>query len=618
MARFKVTFLPDGRQTFVEEGETLLQAARRARVYIQSICGGEGTCGKCKVIVKRGKFKTKPSPFISDEEERKGYVLACLTTPMSDLEVEVPLESRMEGVQAVEDVVLKSELKVTPERCNPLSQKVFLELPPPSLEDNIPDLDRLLRGLRGAGYDKVEVDFRSLKGMADLLRDSDFKVTASLARTREGFKLLSLEGGNKASTNFGAAIDVGTTTVVAQLLDLEKCEVLGTKATYNKQARYGEDVITRIIHSEKGEGLRELQEAVVGDINQLISALCGEAGISPEEVTVVVCAGNTTMLHLLLGVPPRYIRKEPYIPAFSLPPVVGARELGLRISPYGVVYCLPSVASFVGGDITAGVLASGMAREERLSMLIDMGTNGEIVFGNSEFLVCCSCSAGPAFEGGGIKFGMRASRGAIQRVELTPDLEVLVSTVDGVKPRGICGSGMIDCLAEFLRAGVINRAGKFNEELIGRTERLRKGEDGLEFVLVWAEESAISRDIVITQADIDNLIRSKAAVYAGAKVLLDKVGFDFEAVEKFYVAGGFGNYLDIEKAIEIGLLPDLPRERFEYIGNSSLAGARLCLLSSEAFEEAVEIANRMTYIELSVDNAFYEQFMAEMFLPHTE
>ncbi|HEX30529.1 TPA: DUF4445 domain-containing protein, partial [Candidatus Poribacteria bacterium] len=346
------------------------------------------------------------------------------------------------------------------------------------------------------------------------------------------------------------------------------------------------------------------------------SVLCDENGISPEDITAVVCAGNTTMTHLLLGVNPKHIRKEPYIPTFSFPSPIKAKEIGITVHEEAMLYCLPSVASFVGGDTTAGVLASGMAKQEEFSMLIDMGTNGEIVFGNSEFLVCCSCSAGPAFEGGGIEFGMRASRGAIQRVEVLPDLEVKVTTVGGVKARGICGSGMIDCLAEFLRSGIINKAGKFNEGI--RTDRLRKGEEGLEFVLVWADESAVDRDIVLTQPDIDNLIRSKAAVYAGAKVLLDKIGFDFQSVEKFYVAGGFGSYLDIGKAITIGLLPDLPKDRFEYIGNSSLAGARLCLLSEEAFREAIEIANRMTYIELSVDNTFYEQFVSELFLPHTD
>lgn len=614
--RFKVTFLPDGRQAFVEEGETLLEAAQKARVYIQSICGGEGTCGKCRVIVKGGRFRTKRTPLISEEEAEKGYVLACQTFPEGDLEVEVPLESRIEEAHAVEDIILKAEPKVEIERPNPLTKKVFLRLPKPSLDDNIPDLDRLRRELRHEGFEAVSVDLGQLRELAEALREGEFEATATLGYEEGRSRLVKVEPGDRRGAHFGVAVDVGTTTVVAQLLDLRTGEVLGTKGTYNSQARYGEDVITRSIHAEKG-GLKELQEAVVGDIESLISSLCQEAKVSPADVSAVVCAGNTVMMHLLLGVNPKYIRKEPYIPTFSLPPVVRAGEIGLEIVGDALLYGLPSVASFVGADIVAGVLASGMAREERLSMLIDMGTNGETVFGNSEFLVCCSCSAGPAFEGGGIRFGMRASRGAIQRVELTDDLEVRASTIDGVRPRGICGSGLIDCLAEFLKAGVINRAGKFNEELLDRTERLRRGEDGLEFVLVWADESALKRDIVLTQADIDNLIRSKAAVYAGAKVLLDKVGFDFDAVEKVYVAGGFGNYLNIEKAIEIGLLPDLPRDRFEYIGNSSLAGARLCLLSREAFEEALDIASKMTYIELSVDNAFYEQFVAELFLPHT-
>ena len=610
---YKITFLPDGRQVLIEENETLLEAVHKAGLYIHSICGGEGTCGRCKLLVKKGEYKTKPTTHISQEEAEKGYVLACQTHPKSDLDVEIPLESRIEGVYAVEDVAQKSELKVYPEVCSPLSKQISLNLPPPTLQDNISDMDRMLRELRRAGYRDVKVELNVTRKLADVLRENKFQVTAMLGWEGDGFRVLKVEGDKRS--NFGVAVDVGTTTLVAQLVDMSECRVLGAKATYNKQARYGEDVITRMIHAEKG-GLDELHQTVVKDINDMISVLCDENGISPEDITAVVCAGNTTMTHLLLGVNPKHIRKEPYIPTFSFPSPIKAKEIGITVHEEAMLYCLPSVASFVGGDITAGVLASGMAKQEEFSMLIDMGTNGEIVFGNSEFLVCCSCSAGPAFEGGGIEFGMRASRGAIQRVEVLPDLEVKVTTVGGVKARGICGSGMIDCLAEFLRSGIINKAGKFNEGI--RTDRLRKGEEELEFVLVWADESAVDRDIVLTQPDIDNLIRSKAAVYAGAKVLLDKIGFDFQSVEKFYVAGGFGSYLDIGKAITIGLLPDLPKDRFEYIGNSSLAGARLCLLSEEAFREAIEIANRMTYIELSVDNTFYEQFVSELFLPHTD
>ena len=610
---YKITFLPDGRQVLIEEDETLLEAVHKAGLYIHSICGGEGTCGRCKLLVKKGEYKTKPTTHISQEEAEKGYVLACQTHPKSDLDVEIPLESRIEGVYAVEDVAQKSELKVYPEVCSPLSKQISLNLPPPTLQDNISDMDRMLRELRRAGYRDVKVELNVTRKLADVLRENEFQVTAMLGWEGDGFRVLKVEGDKRP--NFGVAVDVGTTTLVAQLVDMSECRVLRTKATYNKQARYGEDVITRMIHAEKG-GLDELHQTVVKDINDMISVLCDENGISPEDITAVVCAGNTTMTHLLLGVNPKHIRKEPYIPTFSFPSPIKAKEIGITVHEEAMLYCLPSVASFVGGDITAGVLASGMAKQEEFSMLIDMGTNGEIVFGNSEFLVCCSCSAGPAFEGGGIEFGMRASRGAIQRVEVLPDLEVKVTTVGGVKARGICGSGMIDCLAEFLRSGIINKAGKFNEGI--KTDRLRKGEEGLEFVLVWADESAVDRDIVLTQPDIDNLIRSKAAVYAGAKVLLDKIGFDFESVERFYVAGGFGSYLDIGKAITIGLLPDLPKDRFEYIGNSSLAGARLCLLSEEAFREAIEIANRMTYIELSVDNTFYEQFVSELFLPHTD
>ncbi|PKM78862.1 MAG: hypothetical protein CVU88_08785 [Firmicutes bacterium HGW-Firmicutes-13] len=323
------------------------------------------------------------------------------------------------------------------------------------------------------------------------------------------------------------------------------------------------------------------------------------------------------MLHLLLSINPSHIRLEPYIPVVNFMPLINADEIGIKINPHGLVACLPHIASFVGADITSGVLASGMYRGDEVSMLIDIGTNGEIVIGNKDWLVCCASSAGPAFEGGGVRAGMRAMEGTIQRVEIDPvDYTVRYNTIGEVKPIGICGSGLIDTLTEMLRVKIIDQSGNINAAI--QTERIRKTEDGLEFVLVWKKDSGIDEDIVVNQADISNLIFSKGAIYTACVVLAKKIGLEVNDIERIYIAGGFGNYLNIEKSIMIGLLPDISRDRFKFIGNSSLTGARLCLLSDEAMNTAEEIARRMTYIELSADVDYMQEYTGALFLPHTD
>jgi uncharacterized 2Fe-2S/4Fe-4S cluster protein (DUF4445 family) len=401
---------------------------------------------------------------------------------------------------------------------------------------------------------------------------------------------------------------------------------LGTKATYNKQATFGSDVITRIIYAQKEDGLEKLHHAVIDGMNQMIQELIREHGIDLNDVTCVLCAGNTTMIHLLLRVDPAYIRKEPYIPTANFVPTIRASEAGIKINPRGLLSCVPGVSSYVGGDVTAGVLACGLDNEDDLSILIDIGTNGEIVLGNKEFLISDSASAGPAFEGSGLSCGMRASSGAIQRVKIVPaQFEVNYEVIGQVKPRGICGSGYIDLIAQMLKSGLLEKDGKIKRI---KNKRIRETEYGGEFVVVFKEESDSSSDIVITETDIDNIKRAKAAIYAATAILVKHMGLEFPMIKKFFIAGGFGTYIDIKHAINIGLLPDLPRSctqergldkgRFIFVGNSSLAGSRQVLLSSEAMKKANEIAKKMTYFELSVDPAYMDEYMAALFFPHTD
>lgn len=624
MEKFKVTFLPDNKTVEAEKGKTILSAAISAGVYINSACGGDGVCGRCKVIIRKGKAFSQPTGLLSSEEKKQQVHLACLSAIEGDLEIEVPPESRQEQelpadlyekpeeMEPVKPVIRRKDFAYAP-----LTQKVYLELPKPDLRDTIDDLERLYRQIkRKLNIQVVGSPLSYIRGLGELLRDAQWQVTATLAKKESGFEIVALEPGNTAKNNFGLAVDIGTTTLSCQLVDLNSSKTLGTKATYNKQASFGSDVITRIIHAQKEDGLEELHAAVAQGINQMIRELAREHGVDLNNLTAVVCAGNTTMIHLLLRIDPSYIRKEPYIPTANFTPVMHASEAGIKINPHGLLFCLPGIASYVGGDATAGVLSCGQEKEKDLCLLIDIGTNGEIVLGNSEFLISAAASAGPAFEGSGLSCGMRAGSGAIQAVKISPkDFSVKYVTIAGVRPRGICGSGYIDLLAEMLRAGIIDKNGKIKA---GENKRLRQTESGKEFVVAFKAEADSSADIVVSEADIDNLKRAKAAIYSAASSLLRHVELSFSEVEKIFIAGGFGTSVNIENAITIGLLPDLEKRRFIFVGNSSLAGARQVLLAHQAREESITIARKMTYFELSVDAKYMDEYMAALFFPHTD
>jgi len=633
MEKFKVTFYPDNKTIEVEKDKTILSAAISAGIYINSSCGGDGVCGRCKVILKRGKVSSQSSGKITVEERKQGIYLACVTQVLSDLEIEIPPDSRLnlEGLTQEEinerlkknysePEEIESCAKALSERdftFSPLCKKIYLELPPPDANDKLSDLDRLERQIELSQNTAVQhTSLSNIKSLSELLRSCGWKITAALAK-RGGFtEILFIEPGNTSSRNFGIAFDIGTTTVSGQLVDLNTGKILGTKATYNKQAQFGSDIITRIMYAKDTGGLEELHDAVVADMNGMIVELAGEHKVDLNDITYVVCAGNTTMIHLLLRVDPTYLRREPYVPTLNFVPVLGAFEVEIRINPHGLLYCVPGVASYVGGDATAGVLSSGLYKKDSLAILIDIGTNGEVALGNRDFLISSAASAGPAFEGSGVSCGMRASKGAIQKVKINPkSLQASYSAIGNSKPCGICGSGYIDIIAEMLGSGILDKDGKIKEQ---KAKRIRNGEEGREFVVVEKKDSATGKDIVITEADIDNLKRAKAAIYAGVSMLIRHMELDFAKVDKIFIAGGFGTYLDMDNAIKIGLLPDIERKKFLFIGNSSLSGAREILLSSEAADAAGNVAKKMAYLELSVEPKYMDEYMAALFFPHTD
>jgi uncharacterized 2Fe-2S/4Fe-4S cluster protein (DUF4445 family) len=630
MASYKIKFLPDEETVDVEAGTTLMQAAQSAGVHINNLCGGNGVCGRCRVKVNDSKIRADKHSIslLSKEEILEGYVLACQTKVDSDMEVLIPAESRLEEGQILMEctaVDYSAPEKIAVHRVpsdpmclyEPLTQKIYLELSEPSSADNVSDMDRIIRELRRkTPYRNFEIPLPCLQGLAMKLRMNTWKATATLAKHGDIRRILQIEAGDTSERNYGLAVDVGTTTVVAQLVHLKSGNVLGVSGSHNLQAHFGEDVISRMIYAcGREEGLQPLHQAITKNINQLIKSLTEEKGVDPRDITSLVAAGNTTMSHLLLSLIPCSIRVDPYVPTANVYPQVRAGELGIDIAPEGIVEVVPGVASYVGGDIVAGIIACAIADRPEIRVLIDVGTNGEIAVGNNEWMVCCSASAGPAFEGGGIKHGMRATRGAIEKLIIS-DGRVQYKSIGKGKVKGICGSGLIDCLYELARNHLISGEGKF--QLSTHDERIVEKDGEVQFILAPAAETESGREIVITQSDINHLIRSKGAVFAAIKSLMDYVGLKFDAIETFFVAGGFGSYLDIPKAIGIGLLPDIERTKIRFVGNSSLMGARMCLLSSHTMERAAQIARNTTNIELSNYHPFMDEYVAAMFLPHTD
>ena len=495
-----------------------------------------------------------------------------------------------------------------------LVQQVQLAVSPPSLNDTASDWERLQKALLPLTDGRpLQASLASLQDLGPALRHGNWQVTVTLADANEAWRLVRVNPARQAPPGLGLAIDLGTTTVVAELVEMQTGQVLAARMAYNSQRQFGSDVTARMMAAEKPGGLAGLRQAILQTMNELVAGLCADAGFTPDEIAAIVVAGNTIMMHLLLGFDPSSIRRDPYVPAATLFPIFTALEIGLQVHPAALLYLFPAASGYVGGDVTAGVLATGIAEREAFSILVDIGTNGETVLGNNDFLMACSGSAGSAFEGCGLEWGMAAQAGAIDRVRIEAN-HLSYQTVDGEPARGICGSGLIEALGAFLQADLINRHGKVNLS----SPYARSGETHPEIVLAPAVETAVGRDIALRQADIENLIRDKAALYAGSRILLANAGLTFDDVAEIMIAGNFGQSLEIEQAVRIGLLPDIPREKIRFIGNSSLAGARAALLSRQAWHHTHEIAASITCLELTTEPRYFEEYTAALFLPHTD
>ncbi len=618
--QYTIRFEPSGLKIKVPSGAVLLDAAHKAGIYLSSICGGDGYCGKCKVIIDEGQFQSKPTALLTPDEVRENIVLACQTKVLSDMTITVPRSHTLETSQILMDSDahrfsdLPSEVREGIFEFDPLVRKICVGMSPPTVHDHTADHERLYLAIREQiDAPIMQTGFRLLQKLSGLLQSSDYKVTVTAGRRGETTEVIEVEPGNHCKRNFAVAVDLGTTTVVAHLVDLTKATTIDTEATYNSQINFGEDYIRRIIYAEENDAFDEMQNRIVNDVNNLIVTLASRQKVDLQDLNAIVCAGNTAMVHFLLNLDPTRIRREPYIASAGFVPPIRAAEAGIQINKRGLLYCLPSVAAYVGSDIVAGVLTTRIFTQKGVSLFIDIGTNGEVVLGNKEWLACASSSAGPAFEGSGVKHGMRAGAGAIEKLTILDDGSIELKIIGQKHPVGICGSGLLDTLAELFTKGVIDRTGRLKDN---GQPRLTEGDEGRQFQISPADNE--HQEIVITQADIDNLIRSKAGVFASIKVLMEATQTTSEDLEAVYLAGGFGNFLNIQQAVNIGMLPDVPVEKMRFVGNTSIAGAKTVLLSRQALETAEKIAEGMTYFDLMSHPGYMDEFTRANFLPHTD
>ena len=603
MKYVNITIQPYGKRIKISTETNLLDALRNAGIIIRSVCGGQGECGKCKIIVKSGKFDFKYNPdekLLTPDELKNGYVLACLTKCLSDCEIFIPPETIIEKPKIQAEVMLPT---VSP---NPMIRKIFL---PGDVA--IKDLQELL------GYEiNAKVEFsESLLSKIETIKKS-YPEGLTFVLSRYVNNVIDVEGGNTSNRIYGLAVDIGTTKIVAYLIDLVTGKKLDSESEYNAQLSYGEDVVSRVGYAlEREGGLKTLQKAAVDTINLLIKRFESKLNIRASEIYDVSAAGNTVMEYLFVGENPEPLLVTKYkveIPREAF--ILNAADLGLNVNPRAKVYCLPNAGRFLGGDTIGDILVSGMHKSPEISLLIDIGTNVEVVIGSEGWLLATTAAAGPAFEGWGVRFGMRATNGAIESVKIDPQsLKAKYKVIGNTKPKGICGSGLIDLLSELFRNGIIDALGKFNRKI--KSPYVREGIDGYEYVVVPKENSATGTDIVITEKDIANLIDSKSAACAAISVLMKKMRLSVEDVTRVYICGAFGSYINPNNATAIGLLPEFTNARIIYLGNGSVGGAYLTLVSSKFRDEAVEVAKLLAYYDLLKDADFMDEYLAGFVLP---
>jgi uncharacterized 2Fe-2S/4Fe-4S cluster protein (DUF4445 family) len=620
-----LSVLGTAKTTEVREGTLLTVALKQAGINLETPCGGKGACGRCLVRIVSGSVDTDSLGLLSAEAIKDGFVLACKTRLQSE-SVTVLIPGHMTGEMAAgkfsdskDDLSLVDPL-LFPDSAqiqNPVST-LTLSVEPPREGDGLSDLDRFRNALTRMGVTApLYLSRELLVKLPDVVRARQGRCTVSYI-SKEPFQALDIAAAGSSGNWYGIAIDLGTTTIALQLVDLKTGTILETVSDYNMQITHGSDVISRINYARKVSGLKELRKTAVESINQCIKRLLEPFNLQPSAVALVRLSGNTTMVHLLLGIPPENIRTAPYTPAVLSVPDLNARELGLMVNHHALLGFSPAVGSYIGGDITAGILCSRLATDaDDLSLFIDIGTNGELVVGNNEFLLGCACSAGPAFEGGGIGCGMRAATGAIEGVEINPeDGTCSWWTIGNTPPKGICGSGIIALMANLFITGWLDAAGKFTREK--KTSAIRVNGRRAEYVLVPADKTASGKEMVITEQDIENIIRTKAAIFSAITIVLKKIDLDVSALSRIYIAGGFGRFLSIEHAKTIGLIPDLPDERFHFIGNSSLTGSYMTLISPPHRALQETLAKKITYIDLMNDPGYMDNYTAALFIPHTD
>ena len=615
-----VEFRPSGNTVEVNPGTSLLDASRLANVLIDAPCGGNGTCGKCAVVIVNGDIESTTETIESPYSDNS--VLACKAKVLhSNVIIEIPqqdfsIQDRHEEPEEYEKL-LKQKLQGI--SITPVAEKVLFSIPKPEMDDGISDLERIKKEIKktNSGIANITFSLKVIQTIAETLRQKDGRITVTMATAHNHCQIIDIEGGHSTTPDFGIAIDIGTTTISVQLVDLISGIIIDTVSGYNDQIPCGLDVISRINYALNEKRRNDLQTKVLSTINRLISSLCKKNDITNDHISGAVVSGNTVMIHLLMALHPEYIRLEPYTPTVLKVPTYKADELQIKIKRDAPVNISSSVGSYVGGDIVSGLLCTDIYSGENISLFIDIGTNGELVIGSKEFLLACACSAGPAFEGGGISCGMRAAEGAINEATVDPETGKANITVTGNgSPIGICGSGMIDLLAQLYIHGWIDASGKINQNK--NSEFITTKDKKAFYTIATAEESRLGKAITISETDIDNIIRTKGAIYSACNLLLENIGITFNGINHFYIAGGFGKHLNIKNAITLGMLPDVSPDKYIYLGNTSLAGSALQLLSEEYRNIEEKLAESITYINLSNEPGYMDQYTAALFIPHTD
>lgn len=629
--KHKIIFQPSGIRGQVDDGRTILQAARELGVEIENVCGGQGVCGKCQVVIQEGYFEKygvnskitsvcKASDadreHLTKQQLREHYRLACQSSICGDIVVFVPEESRRKKQ------VIRKEATSRNINLKPAVRQYYIEPVAATLHDSLGDFERVQAELQKKyKLTGLTIDYPVLKDLQNILRHSNWKVTVSVWQGRE---IIDVTAGN-IEAGYGLAFDVGTTTVAGYLSNLKTGEVVASGAIMNPQVAYGEDVMSRISYAAKGNsGLKQMNRAIIKGLNQIAGRTATKAGIRRSDIIDMTVVGNTCMHHILLDIDPRYLGKTPFPPSLHHSLDLKARELGLNIAEGAYVHVLPIEAGFVGADNVGVLIAEEPYNQDAMVLIIDIGTNGELILGNRKKLLSTSCATGPAFEGAEIKYGMRAAPGAIEKIVIDPETKEVQFKVIGndkwstetnnIGATGICGSGIFDAAAQLFLAGIIDKSGRFNTKL--KTERLRKTAKETEFVIAKDGETAIKGEITICQKDIRAIQLAKGAMYSGARIMMNKLGIG--KIDKVILAGAFGSYIDKQSAAVIGLFPDCAPENVYAVGNAAGDGARIALLNTDKREEADIMARKVEYVELTVAPGFNDTFTKAMTFPHAE